>query len=85
VSTVSDRPTHRAPTNRPAEMISVSQLAMINNDFAQYRDEIWSIPTSFIADMVRRAQADGYCEDDGPQLIALANIFYQAIYYEEGS
>ncbi len=53
--------------HRLAEMIGVSQLAMINDDFAQYWAEICSIPTSFITDMVRRAQADGYCAGDDPQ------------------
>jgi AcrR family transcriptional regulator len=60
--------------HRLAEMISVSQLAMINDDFAQYWAEICSIPTSFITEMVRRAQADGYCADDDPQLIAVAIV-----------
>jgi AcrR family transcriptional regulator len=57
-----------------AEMISVSQLAMINDDFAQYWAEICAIPTSFITEMVRRAQSDGYCADDDPQLIAVAIV-----------
>lgn len=60
--------------NRLAEMISVSQLAMINDDFAQYWAEICAIPTSFITEMVRRAQTDGYCRGDDPQLIALAIV-----------
>ena len=57
-----------------AEMISVSQLAMINNDFADHWAEICDIPTSFITEMVRRAQSDGYCADDDPQLIAVAIV-----------
>jgi AcrR family transcriptional regulator len=60
--------------NRLAEMISVSQLAMINEDFAQYWAEICAIPTSFITEMVRRAQTQGYCEGDDPRLIALAIV-----------
>ncbi len=60
--------------NRLAEMISVSQLAMINDDFAQYWADICAIPTSFITEMVRRAQAEGYCADDDPQLIAVAIV-----------
>ncbi|MDT5321787.1 MAG: hypothetical protein QOD88_4309 [Mycobacterium sp.] len=60
--------------NRLAEMISVSQLAMINDDFAQYWAEICAIPTSFITEMVRRAQADGYGAGDDPQLIAVAMV-----------
>lgn len=54
----------------PAEMISVSQPAMINDDFA----EICDIPRIFITEMVRRAQFDGYCADDDPQLIAVAIV-----------
>jgi AcrR family transcriptional regulator len=57
-----------------AEMISVSQLAMINKDFADHWSEICDIPTSFITEMVRRAQSDGYCADDDPQLIAVAIV-----------
>jgi AcrR family transcriptional regulator len=60
--------------NRLAEIISVSQLAMINDDFAQYWAEICAIPTSFITDMVRRAQCDGYCAGDDPPLIAVAIV-----------
>jgi AcrR family transcriptional regulator len=60
--------------NRLAEMISVSQLAMVNDDFAQYWAEICAIPTSFITEMVRRAQAQGYCAGDDPQLIATAIV-----------
>src|SRR5271156_4363844 len=50
-----------------AEMISVSQLAIVNDDFAQHWADIRDIPTSFIAEMVRRAQADGYGAGDDPQ------------------
>jgi AcrR family transcriptional regulator len=60
--------------NRLAEMISVSQLAMINDDFAQYWAEICAIPISFITETVTRAQAEGYCPDDDPQLIAEAIV-----------
>ena len=51
--------------DRLAEMISVSQLAMINADFAQYWSELCSIPISFIIDMVKRAQAGGHCVGTG--------------------
>jgi len=60
--------------NRLAEVISVSQLAMVSDDFAQYWAEICSVPISFISDTVRRAQAEGYCPDDDPQLIAEAIV-----------
>ncbi|WP_156772223.1 TetR/AcrR family transcriptional regulator [Mycobacterium sp. 1245805.9] len=58
--------------NRLAEMISVYQLAMVNDDFARYWAEICSIPIAFISESVRRAQAEGYCTDDDPELIAEA-------------
>lgn len=72
--------------NRLAEIISVSQLATINDDFAQYWTEICSVPVSFIAETVRRAQADGYCAGDDPQLIALAIVamFNQFCYLQLG-
>ena len=60
--------------NRLAEVISVSQLATVNDDFAQYWAEICAIPIAFIAETVRRAQAEGYCPADDPQLIAEAIV-----------
>jgi AcrR family transcriptional regulator len=60
--------------NRLAEMISVSQLAMINEDFAQYWAEMCAVPISFITETVRRAQAEGYCAGDDPELIAVAIV-----------
>lgn len=59
---------------RLAEMISVSQLAMVNDDFAQHWSQMCSTPISFIAETVRRAQAQGYCAGDHPQLIAEAIV-----------
>lgn len=99
--------------HRLAEVISISQLAMVSDDFAEHWAQMCSIPVSFIAESVRRAQAQGYCPDDDPQLMAeaivamfnqfcylqltrstepddqaciqtLANIYYRAIYSEEG-
>ena len=60
--------------HRLAEIISVSQLAMINEDFAQHWAEMCAIPISFIAETVRRAQTEGYCAGDDPQLIAEAIV-----------
>jgi AcrR family transcriptional regulator len=60
--------------NRLAEAISVSQLAMINDDFAQFWAEMCAVPISFIAESVRRAQAEGYCLGDDPRLIAEAIV-----------
>jgi AcrR family transcriptional regulator len=57
-----------------AEIVSMSQLAMVNDDFAQYWAEICALPTSFITETVRRAQADGYCVGDDPQLVAMAIV-----------
>ncbi|TAM64062.1 TetR/AcrR family transcriptional regulator [Mycobacterium sp.] len=73
--------------SRLAEVISVSQLAMVNDDFAQYWAEICSIPISFIAESVRRAQAEGHCPHDDPQLVAEAIVamFNQFCYIQLGS
>ncbi|OMC12278.1 MULTISPECIES: TetR/AcrR family transcriptional regulator [unclassified Mycobacterium] len=60
--------------HRLAEMIGVSQLAMVNDDFAQYWAEMCAIPISFITETVRRAQAEGYCPEDDPRLIAEAIV-----------
>ncbi|OBI44217.1 TetR family transcriptional regulator [Mycobacterium colombiense] len=72
--------------HRLAEVISVSQLAMVNDDFAQYWAEICEIPISFIAESVRRAQAEGHCRDDDPRLIAEAIVamFNQFCYIQLG-
>jgi AcrR family transcriptional regulator len=70
--------------HRLAEMISVSQLAMVNADFAEFWAQLCAIPISFITDMVRRAQADGYCAGDDPHLIAVAivSMFNQFCYVQ---
>ncbi len=70
--------------HRLAEMISVSQLAMVNGDFAEYWAEICSIPISFITNMVTRAQAEGYCPDDNGHLLAVAivSMFNQFCYVQ---
>ncbi len=60
--------------NRLAEMISVSQLAMVNPDFAEHWSKMCAQPITFITEMVRRAQRDGYCPDDDPQLLAEAIV-----------
>jgi AcrR family transcriptional regulator len=60
--------------NRLAEMVSVSQLAMVNDDFAEHWAAMCAIPISFIAESVRRAQAEGYCPGDDPQLVAEAIV-----------
>ncbi|OBF54491.1 TetR family transcriptional regulator [Mycobacterium sp. 852002-50816_SCH5313054-b] len=70
--------------NRLAEVISIYQLAMVNDDFAQYWAEICATPIAFISDSVRRAQADGHCTDDDPRLIgeAILAMFYQFCYMQ---
>ncbi|OBI78187.1 TetR/AcrR family transcriptional regulator [Mycobacterium asiaticum] len=60
--------------HRLAEMISISQLAMVSDDFAQYWAEMCAVPISFIAESVRRAQRHGFCSDDDPQLLAEAIV-----------
>lgn len=60
--------------NRLAEIISVSQLAMINDDFAQYWNDICELPIGLITKMVKHAQGQGFCVDDDPHLIAVAMV-----------
>jgi AcrR family transcriptional regulator len=55
-----------------AEMISVSQLAMVNDDFAQYWDDICALPIALITRTVKHAQQQGFCPDDDPHLVAVA-------------
>ncbi|MGH3674813.1 MAG: TetR/AcrR family transcriptional regulator [Mycobacterium sp.] len=60
--------------NRLAEIISVSQLAMVNDDFAEYWADICSLPISMITTMVKQAQREGFCADDDPELVAVAMV-----------
>lgn len=60
--------------HRLAEMISVSQLAMINDDFAQQWSDICELPISLITTTVTQAQRDGFCTKDDPHLIAVAMV-----------
>ncbi len=60
--------------HRLAEIISVSQLAMVNDDFAQYWTEICELPVTLITKMVKHAQRQGFCPDDDPQLTAVALV-----------
>lgn len=68
--------------HRLAEMISVSQLAMVNDDFAQYWAELCSVPIAFITELVKRAQAQGHCPGDDPHLLAeaIVSMFNQFCY-----
>jgi AcrR family transcriptional regulator len=60
--------------HRLAEMISVSQLAMVNDDFAEYWSEICELPISMITGMVKQAQHEGYSPGDDPHLVAVAMV-----------
>jgi AcrR family transcriptional regulator len=61
--------------NRLAEIISVSQLAMVSDDFADYWDEICSLPIELMTQMVKQAQRQGYCSQaDDPHLMAVALV-----------
>ena len=68
--------------NRLAEIISVSQMAMISPDFAEYWSEICAFPTELIASLVNQVQGQGYCAGSDPQLIAMAlvSMFNQFCY-----
>jgi AcrR family transcriptional regulator len=61
--------------NRLAEIISVWQLAMISDDFAEYWADICSLPTGLITQMVKQAQRHGLCaREDDPHLMAVAMV-----------
>ena len=61
--------------NRLAEIISVSQLAMISDDFADYWADICSLPIGMVTQMVKHAQRQGFCsQEDDPQLVAVAMV-----------
>lgn len=61
--------------HRLAEIISVSQLAMVNDDFAEYWNDICSLPIALITGMVKHAQQNGFCPpDDDPHLVAVAMV-----------
>jgi AcrR family transcriptional regulator len=61
--------------NRLAEIISVSQLAMISDDFAGYWADICSLPIGLITQTVKQAQRQGLCAaDDDSHLVAVAMV-----------
>src|ERR1700694_3724321 len=60
--------------NRLAEIISVSQLAMVNEDFAQYWADICSLPISLVTATVKQAQRQGVSVGDDPHLVAVAIV-----------
>lgn len=60
--------------HRLAESISVSQLAMVSDDFAQYWAEICELPISLVTSMVQSAQQQGFCRDDDAHLVAVALV-----------
>lgn len=57
-----------------AEIVSVSQLAMVSEDFAEYWSEICSLPIALVTQMVKHAQQQGFCVDDDPHLVAVALV-----------
>ena len=60
--------------SRLAEIVSVTQLAMVNDDFAAYWTDLCALPISLIEATVELEQHVGYCEGDDPKLIAIALI-----------
>lgn len=61
--------------HRLAEMISVSQLAMVSEDFAECWAEICALPIGMVTAAVKHAQREGFCApDDDPHLIAVAVV-----------
>ncbi|MDX1893370.1 TetR/AcrR family transcriptional regulator [Mycolicibacterium sp. 050158] len=60
--------------HRLAEMIGVSQLAMVNDDFARYWAEICELPIALVTSMVKQAQREGFSAGDDPHLVAVALV-----------
>jgi AcrR family transcriptional regulator len=60
--------------HRLAEIISVSQLAMVSDDFAQYWAEICELPIELVTSIVEHAQQQGFCTGDDPHLVAVALV-----------
>jgi AcrR family transcriptional regulator len=60
--------------HRLAEIIGVSQMAMISDDFAQYWSDICSLPIALVTKMVKDGQRQGFCEGEDPNLIAMALV-----------
>lgn len=70
--------------SRLAEIVSVTQLAMVNDDFAAYWTDLSALTISLISATVERAQRDGYGQGDDPKLIAIAlvSMMNQFCYYQ---
>jgi AcrR family transcriptional regulator len=66
------------------EIVAVTQLAMVNDDFAAYWTDLCALPISLITETIERSQRDGYCEGDDPKLTALAlvSMLNQFCYYQ---
>lgn len=60
--------------HRTAEIVAVSQLAMVSEDFAGYWSEICELPISLVTAMVEHAQRQGFCPDDDAHLVAVALV-----------
>jgi AcrR family transcriptional regulator len=60
--------------HRLAEIISVSQLATVNDDFAEYWSDICQLPISLITEMIESAQREGFSSDDDAHLTAVALV-----------
>ncbi len=59
---------------RLAEMVGVSQLAMVNDEFARYWRELCDDAVASIAESIERAQDEGYCPDLLPRVTASAIV-----------
>ncbi|AFM15150.1 transcriptional regulator [Mycolicibacterium chubuense NBB4] len=60
--------------HRLAEIISVSQMAMISDDFAEYWSDICALPIGLITALVEQAQKQGFSADSDARLIAVALV-----------
>lgn len=60
--------------DRLAEMVGVYQLAMINEEFNRYWQDLCGELVDYIAESVVRAQREGYCPGADPKLTATAIV-----------
>lgn len=60
--------------DRLAEMIAISQLAMVDDDFAHYWHDLCGVAIDGIAQTIVRAQSDGYCPGIRPDVTAEAIV-----------
>lgn len=60
--------------DRLPEVVAVTQMAMVNDEFAAYWRETCELAIDTITETIVRAQRDGYCPDITPKVTAAAIV-----------